>query len=858
MPDHAFTLGPGHPTPEIPHVPEPYVIRPRVRRVLDAAHRMTVLRAPLGFGKTAAITSWLGDTHQSRALAWHGLRAPPVSSLSFWVALATDLSACLTPGRPPATTYDDVCDLVAALTAPLLIVIDGLEAAESTPTSDPSPVGAIVTEIVDLLRSSPHLQVVISCRPYGPLAMDALFGPDAQILDSAELALSEEDTLELAAAAGVPLTPAQAHHLHSRLWGWPVLTRTVIDRVASSGTGYTETSWEVAGGYLAALDTQRVDPEVGHFIRQVSILDPLTGPLARRLTGSPFAGRALADLERSGLTRSRLHDGERHYTLLPAVVHAIRVRPAAAAEHAPAHRHAAKMFRNLPEHALRHSVLAQDWDLVVSIAEEQTVPLVLDHPRGLLGALAAVPAPELRGHLGLVRLRDVLARFDDDVFDRPTTLPLPGEVLDPPTLRRALTMATAQILALRACHHDVAAADLVTRCAQALLGPGDPLGAGAALPLFLLHAGIARCLVGDLGAAITDFEECLERSSTAMEPLARAAAEYSALAQALCGDLSGARRMLERSRGFSRALVTLELVDDRLDRLVGALIALDELDLEEARRLLPSPDPRRQVGVPPAWFVDEYVRAHLRVLSGDLFSATTGLSRALHDRRTSLGRGTLSSEMLTATAATINVWGGNATRAKNFLGAVPPGELVNAVHADVALQVGDVEGALAIADTALAGETMPDRLRVEMLLTRTVARDRQGHRFGAAADLREAITLADPLLLRPFLAVPRALLEEMVTRVPEASVLLARLESAGITLTLVEHQLMVSLAADEQDLLRALDAGARIDTIARSLGIPATDAVVVVENLFRSLGVHDRLGAIAAGHMLGYLGVPGT
>lgn len=868
MPDPASSLGPGRAGPAIPGAPAPYLIRPEVHRTLDAGHRMTVLRAPIGFGKTAAVTTWLhgcdagpcGPAPGGRAVAWHALSAPPTSSATFWAELAVDLSPTITDAADIADddAYAQVRGLVVQLTAPLLLIVDGLEAEVSTPTSDPSPVGDITTELVDLLQLSPHLDVLLVCRPYGPLAMDAIFGPGAQILDSAAFTLSAADTLDLAEASGIPLTLAQAHHLQTKLWGWPALTCAVLTTLAGSGSGYDDATWESAGDFLSSLDPQGTDPEVAHFLRQVCLLDPLTGDLANRLTGSAYASRALADLERAGITRSHLHDGERRYTLLPAVVRAIRTRPAAAAEHAPAHRHAAKMFRSMPEHAVRHAVLAQDWDLVISIAEAAVVPLILDHPRALFRALAQVPAARLSDSPGLFELHAVLARFDNDMLAPPTRLPPPGARLGPADLHRALTVATAQVIALRACHQDMAACELVDRCAEGLLRP-DAAPPGTAAPLFLLHAGIARCLVGAVSAAITDFERCFELSRAAgLDSVTRAAAEYSALARSLKGDIAGARAALKRSRDYSHALVALQFVDTRLDQLVGALLALDQLDLQTARLLLPPTDETHRRGVPPAWFVEAYVRAHIGLLTGDLFSATTGLGRVLRDRRTSLRLGTLSSQLLTATAATINVWGGNTTRAKNILDSIPRNPLVNAVHADVVLQMGDVQGALAITDASLAADTVPDRLRIETLITRSVARACQGDHVGSETDLCLAIELADPLLLRPFLVVPRGLLADFAERLPPVAALLWRLEASGITLTPVEHQVLVVLTGPEQDLLRALDAGASIDTIATRLGITITQALTVVGDLFASLGVHDRLGAIAAGYMLGYLGTPST
>ena len=838
---------------------------------------MTVLRAPLGFGKTTAVTSWLqecrrrhcGPGADGRAVTLHTLSAPPTSSRTFWTGLAADLCTSVTatgqaapgaaagPGSDTADGYAQVRDLVARLTAPLLLIVDGLEAEVSTP-ADASPVGGITTEIVDLLQLSPHLDVLLTCRPYGPLATDAIFGPDAQILDAAAFTLSAGDTLDLADAFGAPLTLPQAYHLQGKVWGWPALTCAALAALAESRAGYEDTTWEAAGDFLSSLDPQDTDPEVAYFLRQVCLLDPLTGPLAERLTGSVHASRALADLEQAGLARSYLRDGERHYTLLPAVVRAIRTRPAAAAEHAPAHRHAATMFRSVPEQALRHGVLAQDWDLVLSIAEGAVVPLVLDHPLALQRALGQVPPTRLRDNPGLFELHTALARFDDAVIALPTGLPPWGAQLGRADLHRSLTRATAQVIALRACHQDLAACELVDRCAQVLLRPGAATS-GTAVPLFLLHAGIARCLVGGLAAAIEDFERCFELSQAAgLDSVTRAAAEYSALARAMAGDTTGARAALRRSRGFSRALVALQFVDSHLDQLVGALVALDQLDLQTARLLLPPAGETHRRAAPPAWFVEAYVRAHIGLLTGDLFSATTGLSAVLRDRRTSLQRGTLSSQLLTATAATINVWGGNTTRAKNILDSIPCNPMIDAVHAEVALQMGDVQGALSITDASLEADpaAVPGRLRIETLVTRAVARARQGDDAGAAADLSQAIDLADPLLLRPFLVVPRELLADLAEQLPAVASLLSRLEDSGITLTPVEHQVLVVLTEAEQDLLRALDAGDSIEVLATRLGITIPQALTAVGDLFASLGVNDRLGAIAAGHMLGYLGTP--
>lgn len=601
------------------------------------------------------------------------------------------------------------------------------------------------------------------------------------------------------------------------------------------------------------------NPELSFLVRQLSLLDPITEELATRLVGSEHTCRSLNDLERAGMLRMTNVDGRRAYTLLPAIRRAMEL-PELASTMLPAHRRAAHLLRDFPDVALGHAVTGLDWDLVVQLVSTHCVFLVVEHPFLVKRAFAALPPGALADHPDLMAARDVLLHLSDDTSERHEIDGLAAvPELQDETLRHAVGVGLAQIVALRECHEYAASNTLVTRHrAAARNADGTWRSAlGATLPYLLLQSGITRLTVGDLDTALSDFAECVASGrGTPLEFVALAAAEYSALTHVMVGNLESASEHLEVASTLQGEGKTVCYIDRGVANLVRAVLALDALDLETAAALLPPEEPAMiRPRARATWFVEEYARAHLNVLQGNLFVALTALGRSLKANQDAMARGTLSSQLLVSTVARILVWSGSPTRAKNSLGACPPTVIFEPVRARIALQVGDAHEALSIITAALARSDVSARLRIEMLLTSAVAHHRLGELAAAATMLRSAIDLAGPLLLRPFVSVPRKVLVDLTPLVPAAGPIVERLVASGVTLYMSERSTLIELTRRQQDLLRELNSGAQLAQMAAQLGVSRGTVQSQVRGLYRALDVRDRMGAVAAGHAHGFLGV---
>lgn len=830
---------------------------------------MTVLRGATQFGKSSSVAAWL-EEHEVAGDAprtvWHTVDRGTEDAPSFWRALRDTLALAGVVGPPLEDELPAVEAALAELDAPLTLVVDQLERAAGADLRHPSteddhepPLVGIVLGLAELLQTFPDLSLVVCCRPYGPLSMDALFGVEAAVLDARSLALSVDDIRSLAQAFGAALDRDDAHDLYEVLWGWPGLTRAVLHRMADTGVPYSPDAWLPAIEHLAAFDDMSENPEATFVIRQLSLLDTITEDLAVRLVGSDHTWRSIHDLERAGVVRSTLVDGKRQYTLLPGIRRSMEM-PDQVAKMIPARRRAARLLSDVPELALRHAVGGRDWEFVVELISRHCVALILDHPTLMKEALAALPAEVVSDHPSLYTARDVLLQFrTDDIAQQEADWPPPGVQLDDEALRQVVGLGIGQIVALRVCHEYAPSNVLVDKLHAAARNPDGTWRAAVhdALPYLLLQCGITRMTVGEMDAALSDFADALAHGrGTPLEFMARAAAEYSAVVHALVGDLTRAQELLDVAAGLAGEGIVVRHTDQGLSDLARAFIALDGLDLDTAAALLP---PERAYGprqsARPTWFVEEYVRAHLRVLQGDLFGALTGLARAFKDNEDALVRGTAAAQLLMGTVGRIHVWFGNPTRAKNFLGAAPPNLIFEPVRARIALQTGEPREALAIVSAPLWDRDVSERLRVEMFLTSAIAHHRLGETEDAARMLGFAIDLADPLSLRPFVSVPREVLTDLEPHTPGVREIIERLDASGVTLNMVVEAPLVELTRRQQDLLRELDAGAPLEQIAAQLGVSKATVQAQVRSLYRALDVRDRMGAVAAGHAHGFLGV---
>ena len=310
--------------------------RPRIglieRPALEAAlgralleHRLVLLVAPAGYGKTAALTRQIRQLPEGTALAW--VCADEDDHLQrFLACLCTalepyDLPWRMAPDALPTLAQgerglrDVAVELVNALAASELprglIVLDDLHRV-----SDPQ-VFELLQWVIERLPE--HWAVVVCSRVDPPLPLARLrvagelaeFRQDALRFDAAEVAALQGTNPDGAPAADV-------QELLQRTAGWPVALRLSLS--APPGVhprrlaGVTQRH---LFDYLAAEVLDDMPEELRRFLLRCSVLPEMTAERCAMVSGMAQAGRLLDELERRSLFVSvlqaeeltlRLHD----------------------------------------------------------------------------------------------------------------------------------------------------------------------------------------------------------------------------------------------------------------------------------------------------------------------------------------------------------------------------------------------------------------------------------------------------------------------------------------------------------------------------------------------------------------------
>jgi LuxR family maltose regulon positive regulatory protein len=112
------------------------VARPRLLGQLDrfGSAALTLVDAPVGFGKTTLVESWLAHTED--AVAWVSLEAADNDPARLWTYVATSvdriraglgrgaLALLRSPGAPPESVVDELVNGIHAYRQPVAIVLD--------------------------------------------------------------------------------------------------------------------------------------------------------------------------------------------------------------------------------------------------------------------------------------------------------------------------------------------------------------------------------------------------------------------------------------------------------------------------------------------------------------------------------------------------------------------------------------------------------------------------------------------------------------------------------------------------------------------------------------------------------------
>jgi LuxR family maltose regulon positive regulatory protein len=295
----------------LPRVHAGTLRRARVFELLDDVDgaALTVLDAPVGYGKTTLLRSWCAE--RAEPVIWMTLDRSDDDPGRLWTHLATGV-ARLGNGlehraltrlvvRPAAveTGVDELMNGLVAYGRPATIVLDDLHTVRSE-TSLRSIEHAIE-------RLPPTVRLVAATRSEPAISLAPLRASRALIeIRARELAFTVDEAHELIAREGIELSDKSLESLVERTEGWPAglyLAALWLRDFAKPDEGvqaFAGSARQVAD-YLTAEVLTALDPQTKDFLVRTSVLDRFTPELCDAVVGREDSAAVVAQLARSNM-----------------------------------------------------------------------------------------------------------------------------------------------------------------------------------------------------------------------------------------------------------------------------------------------------------------------------------------------------------------------------------------------------------------------------------------------------------------------------------------------------------------------------------------------------------------------------
>ncbi|MFE9235169.1 helix-turn-helix transcriptional regulator [Cellulosimicrobium funkei] len=839
----------------IPVVDGSTIARPQLESVLDGEAKFVLVRALSGFGKTASTARWAMEQLSDGALVvWisaatiRGERASELL-LSYVVGELRRLAQFVSPPAdialdgPLATQLDRLVNMVFAAT----IVVDDVDSDN--------------VELIDAaqrIAACTSVRLIVLSRVRRPRAIAAPKGGVEVTADA--LAWSTDETHAFARSLGQPLSDLFARKVADGLMGWPQGIVACLRDVSQEPGGVNM----VSDHFEAMVRRHRTRalsiafaPEAVSVLLDVCLERSFDEPRLLELSSLPDASRIARDLVEAGMLYTHPGVGEPVFEMMPRLRrmlldHLWYLSPedfsARMGEVARRYLSRGEAWTALARGVearnpgLIDEVLPAVWDQMLDGREglsfEQTWDLVFSaDPESVPGSLRLLRTV-LHSPIGGTALAGTDWLLGDRTGDAPSGTERPADLLDAFCRSAALRRAGRPDLALRLARESltVDSGVPVSMVARALV----ELQAG----LSALYSGMLRSAAG---YAVSSYQHAM---ATGALRIAAAAGELSAVIEACSSDTRAAERWMAQVGDLPDVPAWWRRCIGDVRTSVETLAAVERLDAESARVAIESDFGSRDGDL---WFVVEHARCLLAELDQspemaiDVLTHAVGkrglrLDGAATDRRPPL--------LLVQDLASLQLAAGRGAAAQQAMEAMPSGVPLGHILQGV-LDASDSRPADALRHVTLVSEQPRSVVGVRLagLVVAGNALLGLGQTDHAREELMRAVTLASEVgAFFAFRWAAPAALALIADRI-EKHEALARVER--FTGSRRPQMELVRLPERQLMVLQCLVRGLSAPQVARELHVSSNTVKTQIREIYRRLGVHTRVEALARAKQLG-------
>jgi LuxR family maltose regulon positive regulatory protein len=368
--------------------------RPRLIAIISQppAKRLTVIKAPAGFGKTSLAIAWSERLRQGGNLvAWLAIDPDDDEPPRFLLYVCQALQrTCDGVGRAAADLINETFLISPnAIVSMLLNELMDVDEEVYLFLEDYHWVTnrEIHDSLVFFLKHAPsHFHVVLTTRTEPPFPLASLRARNQLLeLDASALRFDSQETQTFFEHENFGiLGPSELTLLHGRTEGWPAALR-IVASTSKPGEGFGRYVRNLAGtqrpigAYLAEM-LDGLPDEMALFMLRTAMLDRLSAPLCEAVAGATSCDRMLASMEQRQLLLTPLDQEGRWYRYHPLLAEYLngRLQTERDVEVPVLHRRAALWYaaEELWTDAVQHAIAAGDVDRALGWIKNCAMSLV--------------------------------------------------------------------------------------------------------------------------------------------------------------------------------------------------------------------------------------------------------------------------------------------------------------------------------------------------------------------------------------------------------------------------------------------------------------------------------------------------